>query len=286
MATTATVLLGTTRKAGWAGSEKVIKSAMLNLKESMIKKFLFSLATVSILFVLAPLPAYASHSWGNYHWARTANPFTLKLGDNMSSNWDPYLATSSSDWSLSSILDTSIVSGGTTAKKCRATTGRVEVCNATYGRNGWLGMARIWITGAHITKGAVKVNDTYFKAAKYNTPAWRNSVLCQETGHTLGLDHQDEDFYNPPLGTCMDYSLDPTLNQHPNQHDYDQLELIYAHLDSTSTVGQTKLQKGLQTEPGDTPNSWGKLVRKHGKSAVYELNQKGGGKIVTFVILS
>ena len=30
----------------------------------------------------------ADHSWGNYHWARTANPFTLKLGDNLTSNLD------------------------------------------------------------------------------------------------------------------------------------------------------------------------------------------------------
>src|SRR5438094_52420 len=35
--------------------------------------------------------ANANHSWGGYHWARTANPFTLTLGDNLSSTWDPYL---------------------------------------------------------------------------------------------------------------------------------------------------------------------------------------------------
>ena len=35
----------------------------------------------------------ANHSWGGYHWARTANPFTLKLGDNVSSAWDAYLGT-------------------------------------------------------------------------------------------------------------------------------------------------------------------------------------------------
>jgi hypothetical protein len=29
---------------------------------------------------------------GNYHWARTSNPFTLKLGDNVSSAWDSYSA--------------------------------------------------------------------------------------------------------------------------------------------------------------------------------------------------
>ena len=249
----------------------------------MIKRLLFSLVSASMLLALVPLPAYANHSWGGYHWARTANPFTLKLGDNMSSNWDPYLATSSADWSLSAVLDTSIVGGGTTAKKCRATAGRVEVCNSTYGRNGWLGMAQIWITGAHITKGVVKMNDTYLKTATYNTPAWRNTVLCQETGHTLGLDHQDEDFYNQPLGTCMDYSIDPTLNQHPNQHDYDQLELIYAHLDSTTSLNKKKQRGAAQTEPGDSPKSWGKLVRKHGKSEVYELNRGQREKVVTFV---
>jgi len=27
------------------------------------------------------------------------------------------------------------------SKQCRATSGRVEVCNGTYGNNGWLGVA-------------------------------------------------------------------------------------------------------------------------------------------------
>lgn len=26
---------------------------------------------------------HASHSWNGYHWARTSNPFTLKLGNNL-----------------------------------------------------------------------------------------------------------------------------------------------------------------------------------------------------------
>src|SRR5215216_6943062 len=76
----------------------------------------------------------ANHSWGNYHWARTSNPFTVKLGDNVSSAWDSYLSTASADWNQSTVLDTTIVAGGTGgAKRCPATTGRVEVCNNTYG---------------------------------------------------------------------------------------------------------------------------------------------------------
>src|SRR5262245_8358317 len=108
---------------------------------------------------------YANHSWNGYHWARTSNPFTVKLGDNVSGPWDSILVTTSSDWSQSTVLDMTIVTGGTIPKRCRPTNGRVEVCNATYGNTGWLGVAQIWVSGSHITQGTVKLNDTYFNTA-------------------------------------------------------------------------------------------------------------------------
>ena len=225
----------------------------------------------------------ANHSWGNYHWARQSNPFNLKLGDNLSSIWDPHLNTSSSDWSLSSVLDTSVVAGGTAARRCRPTNGRIETCNYRYGNNGWLGLAQIWVNGDHIYQGIVKTNDTYFNRSTYNTPAWRNLVMCQEIGHTLGLDHQDEIFDNPPLGTCMDYSNDPTANQHPNQHDYDQLESIYAHLDTLTTI--RPILRGAAAF-GEFPNrsDWGKLLKDNGRVALFERDFGGGHKMFTYVI--
>jgi hypothetical protein len=226
--------------------------------------------------------AYASHAWGSYHWARASNPFTLKLGDNVSSTWDSHLATTASDWSQSSVLDTTVVAGGTNPKNCRATSGRVEVCNRAYGFNGWLGVASIWISGSHITKGTVKVNDSYFNTSTYNTPAWRNLVMCQEVGHTLGLDHQDEDFDNTPLGTCMDYSADPEPNQHPNAHDYEQLETIYAHLDSFTTVGQTISRAKNGQDDADDPGKPAKGSRG-GKPSVYERDLGQGNKLFTFI---
>ena len=42
--------------------------------------------------------AQENHSWGGYHWARTSNPFTVRLGDNVSSVWEPILATTSKAW--------------------------------------------------------------------------------------------------------------------------------------------------------------------------------------------
>jgi len=96
---------------------------------------------------------------------------------------------------------------------------------------GWLGIAGISIdSNGHITTGYTKLNDTYFSSGNYNNPLWKQSVTCQELGHNLGLDHQDEDFYNQPLNTCMDYQDPPTAD--PNAHDYQQLSAIYGHLDS------------------------------------------------------
>jgi hypothetical protein len=201
------------------------------------------IAGISVLALAAfPSAAYANHSWDNYHWARQSNPFTLTLRDNVSPGWDSYLATTSSDWSESSVLDTTI-GGGTKTAKChppKSGLALVKVCNARYGKTGWLGLAKIWARGDHITRGTVKLNNTYFNRARYDKPEWRNLAMCQEVGHTLGLDHQDENLDNPNLGTCMDYTRDPDgppSNEHPNQHDYEQLETIYAHTDNETTVG-------------------------------------------------
>ena len=152
-----------------------------------IKKVVF--AVIGAVIISAGVSgisfANADHTWGPYHWARTSNPFTLKLGDNVSGVWDTHLALTSADWSLSSVLDTVIVTGNNVRKPkaCKPKTGRGEVCNAKYGFNGWLGVASIWISGEHITQGTVKLNDTYFNTSTYNTSPWRNLVMCQEVGH-------------------------------------------------------------------------------------------------------
>jgi hypothetical protein len=250
------------------------------------------IALFLLLTSVTAKPAFATHSWGGYHWARTANPFTLKLGDNLTANWDSYLTQASSDWSQSVVMDTTVVPGLSNPKNCKATVGRVEVCNSKYGNNGWLGIAQIWITGGtHITQGITKLNDTYFVTSTYNKPEWKQLVTCQEVGHTFGLDHQDENFDNGNLGTCMDYTSNPASNQHPNQHDYDELVTIYTHLDSVTTVSQTSAQlahAGLMgaaaDNPSENPGEWGRLVHQNGRLATYERDFGGGQKVVTHVI--
>ena len=243
------------------------------------------LAVGLALVLVAPASVSATHSWGGYHWARTSNPFTVKLGDNVTSAWDSSLTRTSSDWSQSTVLDATIVPGSAPrAKQCRATAGTVQVCNATYGNNGWLGVASISITGGtHITQATVKVNDTYFNTSTYNTPAWRNLVMCQEVGHAFGLDHQDTNFTNANLGTCMDYTNDPSTNQDPNQHDYDELVTIYSHLDSTTTLASATASKNGNA---GSPAAWGRLVAvtNGGHGATYLLDLGAGNLVVTHVL--
>ena len=229
----------------------------------------------------------ANHAWNGYHWARISNPFTVNLGDNVSTLWDGYLNTASTKWNISTVLQTAVAAGQTNPRNCRPTSGRVEVCNAAYGSTGWLGVAQIWITGGvNITQGTVKLNDTYFNTAKYNTFGWRNLVTCQEIGHTFGLAHQDENFTNQNLGTCMDYTdnpYGPPDNEYPNQHDYDELVAIYTHLDSLATVKSSPGASGANVE---SPSQWGQLMKAThgGRTQVFEREFGNGERLVTFVI--
>jgi len=238
--------------------------------------------------------ANANHAWGNYHWARLSTPFTLKLGDNVSVVWGTYLASASTDWSTSSALDTQIVAGAS-KRNCGPISGRVEVCNNRYGNNGWLGLATIWASGSHITQGTVKMNDTYFATATYNSPAWRQMVLCQEVGHTFGLAHQDENFSNSNLGTCMDYTNNPARNDglgnnvHPNAHDYSMLEAIYSHFDTSTTISQstssTKGKSANEEDLDNDPSQWGREVDRSadGKLSLFEKDLGNGKRIFRHV---
>lgn len=254
------------------------------------KKITISAGLVFAFGVIASV-AVASHSWNGFHWGRTANPFTLQLGDNVSSAWDGYLGTTAANWSASTVLDTVIVGGKTKPRACKPTAGRVEICSERYGATGWLGIAQVWVSGEHITQGAVKMNDTYFGTKTYNTPTWRNLVMCQEVGHTLGIDHQDEIFDNPNLGTCMDYTNDPSSNQFPNLHDYEQLEAIYAHLDSVNTVFSTDLPSRGKKNVGqdidvNDPSAWGRAVKQdaQGRNSLYVRDLGNNERLFTFVV--
>ncbi|MBI5732924.1 hypothetical protein HY967_03125 [Candidatus Jorgensenbacteria bacterium] len=85
----------------------------------------------------------------------------------------------------------------------------------------------------------------------------------------------------------MDYTSDPDgppSNEHPNAHDYEQLETIYAHLDSTTTVGQTISRGGNAADALDEAE-WGAPLKHDGKgrNSLYVRDLGHGEKVFTFV---
>jgi hypothetical protein len=281
-----------------------------------------ALSVAAVVSVLAfPSIASANHTWGGYHWQHSTSTFTVDLGDNVSGSWDSMLNTASSDWNAAPVLNTRIVSGGTTGSTCAPTLGRVEVCNANYGSTGWLGVAQIWlyVGGKHIAQGTVKNNDYYFGSSSYayNNSAEQLHVICQEIGHTFGLDHQSEN--GDTLNTCMDYyhntSSSDTLSTHPNQADYDEIRCIYdpavnrKTLTTSWTVNGTTYThtckgtghldgaggkpgrgngngNGLFPTVGAEASQWGRVVASSasGREQTFFLDLGDGRAMVTFVI--
>ena len=247
------------------------------------KKGSFRLFMLVLILALTAFPsasASATHAWGNYHWARTSNPFTLKVIDSMTTDWDDNLDVAIGDWNQSSVMNVVKEAGdssATTRKRCRPVSGKVRACNAAYGTNGWLGLAQIWASGNHITQGTAKMNDSYLASSSYSETN-RQHVICQEIGHDWGLGHQDES--GADLNTCMDYAnaLD---NPHPNAHDYAQLESIYAHLDSSTTIAA--VPTGFANADVHAQENWGEKVSDNGKTAIFVRDFGDGNKIFTFV---
>lgn len=270
----------------------------------MNRKHLISLVAFLAVLGLVVAPAHADHSWSTYHWARTTSSFDLTIINSTTSDWDAYVSQAVSDWSQSTVLNMVEDTSGSTSKrvrrKCDGGTGTVRICNLDYGNTGWLGIAGISIDNdGHITTGYTKLNDTYFSDPYYDNFEWRQSVTCQELGHDVGLGHQDEDFNNDSLFTCMDYQ-DPPY-EYPNKHDYDQLEAMYNHVDSYDSYASSDGGgddggggNGCNAPPGKGCNKassnsqadigWGRSIAKRGNQEVFVRIHPDGTMDVTHVI--
>jgi hypothetical protein len=244
----------------------------------MTKRVLPILFALTLL-VVAAAPASANHWWNGFKWEGT-NP-ALDVESNLDPGWDAILDPVLDDWNVSDVLTLGRV-GDDGTDGCSsddiygstpASPGRIEVCNAAYGENGWLGIARVWIApdGATITAAVAAVNDSYFNGS-YDDDNARRHVLCQEIGHTFGLDHQR----SPRKQTCMNdqWGIFSANFVSPNGHDYAQLAEIYGTGGGGDGGGDTG---GPCAKKPDHPKC------QNGAETFDVDHLRGGGMVLTWV---
>ncbi len=251
-----------------------------------------------VVFVVLAASASAEHQWGNYHWESASTPFDITVINSTTDDWDSYVSIAIDDWSLSTVLNMVEDPEGSTSsrvrRQCKGPNGKVRICNLAYGFNGWLGIAGISVdTNGHIISGYTKLNDSYFNSAPYNDAAWKQSVACQELGHNAGLGHQDENFNNISLFSCMDYQDPPTI--WPNTHDYEELAAIYGHIHESGGTDPIEEGGGCNAPPGkgcnksDVPTSngdigWGASLGRRGHSETFIRIDPNGTRHITHVL--
>jgi hypothetical protein len=270
-----------------------------------------ALTVLTSLAVLASAaPALANHAWANWHWERAANPFTVRVRDSTTQTknvlggqlWPAALRQAANDWSASSVLNMAVLKRTTldlaVRQICPFQPTAVRVCNVFSPDVTWLGLATVAPDvnsgDGHILAATAQMNDTWFSTPLYNSTNAQH-VMCQEVGHTIGLDHQSES--GADLNTCMDYAtaLD---NPHPNGHDYQQLQIIYSHLDG-SAGASTSSRKGVSkaaasidgmatggwspTDLGFAPGFHGTGHHGHPHSDVF-VSVENGHRIIRYVL--
>jgi len=263
-------------------------------------------ALVAGAALVAVGPAAANHAWSIYHWPSDGHGVDLTVNTAITANWTAHVNAGIADWEKSRKLSfTMQAATGVNTKRCPPIYGQILVCSDSYGQRGWLGLATIWLSGGHIVQGLTELNETYFAMPFYNTTAWRRLVACQEIAHDFGLDHQDENFYNTNLGTCMDYTVAPSggvyngvdygpSNVAPNDHDYDQIIDIYSHDDGTSSpatnfgvreIGKPNADAAFSAPAGLSPSEWGRAIHRdaQGRPNVFVTDFGGGRKRITHV---
>jgi hypothetical protein len=190
------------------------------MRQAPLRRLFAVVVIASPLAAIAP-GAQATHSAG-WHWRRASDPFTVRLVDSVTSRWQDQVEAAAQEWSdRSGVLNVSMTTGatdGATRKECPAPDGAVRICNADYGNTSWAAITRVVMTGDHIVRAKIKLNDR-------GAFAYR-ALACHEIGHALGLAHRKPS----ETTSCMTPSV-MRSQRHPDRHDIGKIARIYEHSD-------------------------------------------------------
>jgi predicted nucleic acid-binding Zn-ribbon protein len=158
-------------------------------------------------------------------WNNRGSGLTLDVLNALDDRWDVNFQIAVSDWDSGNpdalTLTTQKVA---VDPNCSDVTGKLKVCNDDYGATQWRGINEVIISNGYIVSSVAKLNEYYLATAD---EAQRQYTTCHEIGHGFGLPHTDENFYNADLGNCMDYTINPEVNQHPDASNYSFLLDLY-----------------------------------------------------------
>jgi len=182
-----------------------------------------------------------------YSWnTKSGEGLELTVANALTPDWHDEFDKAMADWNLSpdmtlasSVVDVDL--------DCKPESGIMKVCNNDYGDVGWKGINEILTQGSTIVSSVAKMNEFYVgqfvNTGGTNIEDERQYTMCHEIGHGFGLPHQDEDFTNADLNSCMDYSMRPGANLIPNEQDFNSLTILYGETQSRRHLRQQQKQQ-------------------------------------------
>lgn len=180
-------------------------------------------------------------------WNNGGHGLKLQQVNALDSRWEPYFYQAVSDWDNGNpdCLDLS-TSKTTPDSQCEPIDGKSKVCNGDYGNTQWRGINQALVQNGYIVASTSKMNDYYVTKGSSNLANEMQYTMCHEMGHSFGLPHWDENFFNKDLGTCMDYTIHPGVNKQPNKSNFIFLKNLYGVLPS---YNGTRRDLNLRAEP-------------------------------------
>lgn len=205
-----------------AGSIPVIRSS-IKMKQNYIIMHRYTLPKLSLtiftlfafVFLFADTPVNASNAWGSWHWAQ--NP-----GGGLE-RWIAY-----HDHTDSTVYPSSIGVNHNAAiyynadnyvKPYRIDGGspKINFYSDTYNDPSWYGITTILsYSGSHMLDVEVKLDES-----DSLSDSQKHSLICQEAGHALSLDHQGGE-------SCMN---DNAWYEDADSHDHATIKSTHNHTD-------------------------------------------------------
>jgi hypothetical protein len=214
---------------------------------------------VVLAALLLPASAAANHSYLTssgtaHHWPaaidqRTAvTQISWTLKGTYASTWQAYLERAEEAWDTRTYYWDSYLDPWLSVDPytCEFRQGIIHVCNGSYGSN-WAGLAEWYYDDStgHILYGRNRLNDDASGINQGGGTCWSGfgympcqdyakGVVCQELGHTLGLDHADDT-------SCMGLGYYASAHgvTDPDGTDVWEVDVNHNHIDAESSTSSS-----------------------------------------------